>query len=166
MFAARSALAVSRSSIRTMNVSRSAVNNAFSVNRSIHSTALRMAGGGPPIIQGEGSAPGEVPTDESQSTGLERFELLGKLQGVDVFDMKPLESSRLGTKKDPILVQSLVCIFDDAIRMKYQDIHYSPFTLPFFIVPFPYHRLHRISSRISRYYLDPFEERTRLPPMP
>lgn len=104
MFAARSALAVSRSTIRTANVSR------FAVNRSIHSTALRMAGGGPPIIQGEGSAPGEVPTDESQSTGLERFELLGKLQGVDVFDLKPLESSRLGTKKEPILVQSLVCI--------------------------------------------------------
>ena len=104
MFAARSALAVSRSTIRTANVSR------FALNRSIHSTALRMAGGGPPIIQGEGSAPGEVPTDESQSTGLERFELLGKLQGVDVFDLKPLESSRLGTKKDPILVQSLVCI--------------------------------------------------------
>lgn len=106
---ARSALAVSRSTMRTINVSRSVINS--NVNRSFHSTVLRMAGGGPPIIQGEGSAPGEVPTDESQSTGLERFELLGKLQGVDVFDMKPLESSRLGTKKDPILVQSLVSFY-------------------------------------------------------
>ncbi|PWN33688.1 putative COX4-cytochrome-c oxidase chain IV [Meira miltonrushii] len=99
-------MAASRSTMRSMNVSRSILNNN-NLPRSIHSTALRMAGGGPPIIQGEGSAPGEVPTDESQSTGLERFELLGKLQGVDVFDMKPLESSRLGTKKEPIMVQSL-----------------------------------------------------------
>lgn len=114
MFAARSALAASRSSMRTMNVSRFAL-------RSIHSSPLRMAGGGPPIIQGEGSAPGEVPTDESQSTGLERFELLGKLQGVDVFDMKPLESERLGTKKEPIMVQSLVCVYENTVPIKIVD---------------------------------------------
>lgn len=72
------------------------------------SAVLRADSHAPPVIQGEGGKPGEVPTDEAQSTGLERFELLGKLQGVDVFDMEPLESDRLGTKKDPIVVKSLV----------------------------------------------------------
>lgn len=45
---------------------------------------------------------------ENQATGLERFELLGKLEGVDVFDMKPLQVDRLGTMKEPIKVYSLV----------------------------------------------------------
>ncbi|OWT40532.1 cytochrome c oxidase subunit 5b [Cryptococcus neoformans Bt1] len=44
---------------------------------------------------------------ENQSTGLERFELLGNLEGVDVFDMKPLEVTRLGTVEDPIPIYSL-----------------------------------------------------------
>ena len=44
-----------------------------------------------------GAEPGTVPTDLDQSTGLERFEILGKMQGVDVFDMKPLDASRKGT---------------------------------------------------------------------
>jgi hypothetical protein len=37
-----------------------------------------------------------VPTDFNQSTGLERLEVLGKMQGVDIFDMKPLDASRKG----------------------------------------------------------------------
>jgi len=43
-----------------------------------------------------GAAPGTVPTDVEQATGLERFEILGKMQGIDVFDMKPLDASRKG----------------------------------------------------------------------
>ena len=53
-----------------------------------------------------GSNPGTIPTDIEQATGLERLEILGKMQGVDVFDMKPLDASRLGTIKDPIVVKS------------------------------------------------------------
>jgi hypothetical protein len=49
-------------------------------------------------------------TSENQSTGLERFELLGKLEGIDVFDMKPLDVNRLGTVKEPIEVYSLVSV--------------------------------------------------------
>lgn len=49
-------------------------------------------------------------SSENQSTGLERFELLGNLEGVDVFDMKPLEVTRLGTVEDPIPIYSLVSI--------------------------------------------------------
>lgn len=43
-----------------------------------------------------GAKPGTVPTDMEQATGLERLELLGKMQGIDIFDMKPLDSSRKG----------------------------------------------------------------------
>ena len=43
-----------------------------------------------------GAAPGTIPTDLEQSTGLERLEILGKMQGVDIFDMKPLDASRTG----------------------------------------------------------------------
>ncbi|KAL1956740.1 hypothetical protein VTO42DRAFT_6890 [Malbranchea cinnamomea] len=55
---------------------------------------------------GPGAKPGTVPTDLEQATGLERLELLGKMQGVDIFDMRPLDASRLGTKEDPIIVKS------------------------------------------------------------
>ena len=44
-----------------------------------------------------GAEPGTMPTDENQATGLERLEILGKMQGVDVFDMRPLDASRKGT---------------------------------------------------------------------
>ncbi|KAG8533654.1 uncharacterized protein KY384_001395 [Bacidia gigantensis] len=53
-----------------------------------------------------GGKPGTIPSDLEQSTGLERFEILGKMQGVDVFDMKPLDSSRRGTIQDPLVVKS------------------------------------------------------------
>ncbi|MCJ1419758.1 Cytochrome c oxidase subunit 4 [Xylographa parallela] len=43
-----------------------------------------------------GGAVGTVPTDIEQATGLERLEILGKMQGVDIFDMKPLDASRKG----------------------------------------------------------------------
>lgn len=54
----------------------------------------------------EGAAVGTVPSDLEQATGLERLEILGKMQGVDIFDMKPLPADRLGTLKDPIMVRS------------------------------------------------------------
>ncbi|KAH7244091.1 uncharacterized protein BKA55DRAFT_595307 [Fusarium redolens] len=55
---------------------------------------------------GPGAAPGTVPTDLEQATGIERLEILGKMEGVDIFDMRPLDASRLGTMKDPIMVRS------------------------------------------------------------
>ena len=45
---------------------------------------------------GPGAEPGTIPTDLEQAVGLERLEILGKMQGVDVFDMKPLDASRKG----------------------------------------------------------------------
>lgn len=53
-----------------------------------------------------GAAPGTVPTDLEQATGLERLEILGKMQGIDIFDMSPLPADRLGTFDDPITVKS------------------------------------------------------------
>ena len=90
-----------RASLRTASIQRVAM-------RSIATTPLRFSEHHAPIIQGEGTKPGTMGTDESQSTGLERFELMGRLQGVDVFDMSPLDASRPGTMKNPIKVQSMV----------------------------------------------------------
>lgn len=50
---------------------------------------------------GPGAKPGTVPTDIEQATGLERLEILGKMEGVDVFDMKPLDASRRGKTYNP-----------------------------------------------------------------
>ena len=44
----------------------------------------------------DGAAPGTIPTDLEQATGLERLEIMGKMQGIDIFDMRPLDASRLG----------------------------------------------------------------------
>ncbi|CAD6887949.1 unnamed protein product [Tilletia controversa] len=96
-FAARAA-AVSRTA--------AAAAPAFTSVRALSSSAA-MRSSAPPVIQGEGSKEGEVPTDEDQATGLERYELLGRLDGVDVFNLKPLDASRVGTVKEPIKVQSL-----------------------------------------------------------
>lgn len=52
-----------------------------------------------------GAQPGTVPTDAEQSTGLERLEILGKMQGVDIFDMRPLDASRLGTSRNTYVLQ-------------------------------------------------------------
>ncbi|QPG75958.1 Cytochrome c oxidase subunit 4 [Brettanomyces nanus] len=57
-------------------------------------------------LVGPGAKKGEVPTDLEQATGLERFELLGKLEGVEVFENKPLDASRKGTLQHPIVVDS------------------------------------------------------------
>ncbi|KAL1915972.1 uncharacterized protein VTP21DRAFT_6360 [Calcarisporiella thermophila] len=57
-------------------------------------------------LTGPGAPAGNIPTDEQQSTGLERLELLANLQGKEFFDMSPLEMTHMGTKKNPIVVQS------------------------------------------------------------
>lgn len=57
-------------------------------------------------LVGPGAKAGTVPTDMEQSTGMERLEILGKMEGVDIFDMRPLDASRKGTLAEPILVRS------------------------------------------------------------
>ncbi|OGM42185.1 cytochrome c oxidase subunit 4 [Aspergillus bombycis] len=51
-----------------------------------------------------GAKSGTVPSDLEHATGLERLELVGKMQGIDIFDMRPLDASRKGTLENPIIV--------------------------------------------------------------
>ncbi|KAK4098929.1 cytochrome c oxidase subunit VB [Parathielavia hyrcaniae] len=108
MFLQRSAVALAR---------RAAV--APALRRSIATTAVRRnAVPDQPKIKtlseiksdedlfGPGAKPGTVPTDLEQATGLERLEIIGKMEGVDIFDMRPLDASRLGTLANPIMVRS------------------------------------------------------------
>ncbi|KAJ7773310.1 cytochrome c oxidase subunit VB-domain-containing protein [Mycena metata] len=88
---------------------RSALRPSASSSLRAFSTTLRASsdhGAKPPSLFGPGGKVGEVPTDWEQATGLERFEMLGEMEGIDVFDESPLESDRVGTKKDPIMVLS------------------------------------------------------------
>ena len=59
-------------------------------------------------LLGPGAKPGTVPTDLEQATGLERLEILGKMDGIDIFDMKSLDSSRKGTIGYPIQLQGQI----------------------------------------------------------
>ena len=79
--------------------------------RAISSTPARRSDHPAPEIYGEGAKAGQIPTDVNQSTGLERLQVLGALEGVEVFDEKPLDASRIGTLADPVKVFSLVSIF-------------------------------------------------------
>lgn len=49
-------------------------------------------------LLGPGAQAGTIPTDLEQATGQERLEILGKIEGVDIFDMRPLDASRKGGK--------------------------------------------------------------------
>ncbi|KAG8705351.1 Cytochrome c oxidase subunit 4 [Ceratobasidium sp. 423] len=89
------------SAIRTLPL------RARPIGRTFATTPRVFAGHKAPSLLGEGAKAGQVPTDENQATGLERLELLGKMEGVDVFDMNPLEMTRMGTLQDPIKIYSL-----------------------------------------------------------
>jgi len=56
---------------------------------------------------GPGAKPGSMPTDLEQATGLERAEILAKIEGQELFDMEPLMLTHVGTKSNPILVKSV-----------------------------------------------------------
>lgn len=91
--------------------------SAFSrSNRAFSTTPLARSDDhhGPPAPQlyGPGAkSEDKIPTDEEQATGIERYQLLGKMEGVDVFELGPLEAGRLGTMKDPIKVPTMVRTF-------------------------------------------------------
>lgn len=57
-------------------------------------------------LMSPGTTPGSVPTDLEHAVGLERLEIIAKMEGVDIFDMKPLDASRMGTLDNPIMVKS------------------------------------------------------------
>jgi len=90
----------------TLRITRSA---QLSAVRALSSTSAARSDQHAPAIFGPGAKPGEVPTDEQQATGIERFQLLAEMQGVNAFDKESLDSSRIGTLADPVKVFSLVC---------------------------------------------------------
>lgn len=91
-------------------VARSVRPTTSNIARTLSTTTARRSGAPAPQIFGEGAKPGEVPTDLNQSTGLERLQILGEVEGVEVFDYKPLDASRIGTKADPVKVFSWVSV--------------------------------------------------------
>lgn len=99
--AARPAVLAARSNLKS---------SGPSTVRAFHNS-LRVSeahGPAPPQLYGPGGKAGEVPSNIEQATGLERLQLLGELEGIKVFDDAPLDTSRIGTKADPILVPSYV----------------------------------------------------------
>lgn len=53
---------------------------------------------------GPGPKDNTVPTEYEQATGIARYELLGKMAGIDVFDFGSSTPNRIGTPQDPIPV--------------------------------------------------------------
>ena len=79
---------------------------AFSISASRRSDHHHVE----PALFAPGSKAGEVPTDDIHATGLERLQILGEMTGTKVFDYDPLDSSRVGTLKDPVKVFSWVSV--------------------------------------------------------
>ncbi|CAM0136341.1 Cytochrome c oxidase subunit 4 [Umbelopsis sp. WA50703] len=97
-------LALRRAAVRAIATPRPVTVRPFSV------LGARLSGSvskhDADALIGPGAAPGTVPTDLDQATGLERLELLSKLEGKELFDMEPLNMTHLGTKQNPIVVKS------------------------------------------------------------
>lgn len=87
-------------SFSTTPIFRSALPKEFKTAKSLSEVDTKFD------LVGAGAKEGEVPTDLQQATGLERFELLGKMEGIEVFETEPLDSSRIGTMADPIMIDS------------------------------------------------------------
>ncbi|AMD21889.1 HFR034Cp [Eremothecium sinecaudum] len=97
-----------RHTFRLLNpATRAFSTSAMFLQDKVTKTAQNLASvEGPETLIGPGAKEGTVPTELDQATGLARLELLGKLEGIEVFDTKPLDSSRIGTMADPIVVDS------------------------------------------------------------
>jgi len=70
------------------------------------STKLEEATG-PNALFGPGNTePGKQPSSFEIATGIDRLELLAKLEGIDMFDLNPLVQDRKGTPDDPVVIDS------------------------------------------------------------
>ncbi|KAG8782524.1 Cytochrome c oxidase subunit 4 [Serendipita sp. 401] len=76
------------------------------VIRTISSSSQVRSSAPTPAIFGEGAKAGEVPSDLQQATGLERLQLLGQMEGIDVFNTGPLLMTKKGTVEDPTIVHA------------------------------------------------------------
>lgn len=62
---------------------------------------------GPNTLFGPGTTEkGMQPTSFDIATGIDRLETLGKMEGIDIFDMAPLIQDRKGTPDDPVIIDS------------------------------------------------------------
>ncbi|CAK7893459.1 cytochrome c oxidase subunit 4, mitochondrial [[Candida] anglica] len=102
---------------RSVRVARPVSNNLrfFATSRiqlqtKVAATATKLSEvtGPDDSLIGKGAAPGTIPTDLDQATGLERFEYLGKREGIDVFDLENPVSVGAGTMADPYQVPSYI----------------------------------------------------------
>lgn len=89
--------------IRFFSSARVALQQATKVDAKTASNLSEITGPDASLI-GPGAQPGTIPTDLDQATGLERFEILGKREGVDVWDIENPITEGSGTMKDPFLV--------------------------------------------------------------
>ncbi|KZZ88610.1 cytochrome c oxidase polypeptide IV [Ascosphaera apis ARSEF 7405] len=84
---------------------RTPVSRAAFAARTFSSSVTRYIKS-PDELFGPGAKKGEIASDLDQATGLDRYELLHQMEGIDAFDTTPLDSSRKGTVEDPIRVKS------------------------------------------------------------
>lgn len=62
---------------------------------------------GPNALFGPGThEKGKQPSSFEIATGLDRLELLAKLEGIEIFDSAPLTQDRKGTPSDPVIIDS------------------------------------------------------------
>jgi cytochrome c oxidase subunit 5b len=105
-------LSSSLRAVRQTALARRVLTKPTTASRALSTTLPRRSDGPPPpSLFGPGAKPGQVPSDFEQATGLERLQLLGEMEGVAVFDKNPLDSSRIGTMAEPIMVPSYVRLF-------------------------------------------------------
>ncbi|CAI5756711.1 unnamed protein product [Candida verbasci] len=95
--------------VRFFSVSRVFLNKTTATNTEATKTVktaqdLAEVSLEPGSLIGPGAKEGTIPTDFDQATGLQRFELLGKAEGVDVFDIENPITEGKGTMQDPFLV--------------------------------------------------------------
>lgn len=93
---------MARPSLRLLSTSRVLLNSAPAPVKTAK-TLADVTGPDESLI-GPGATPGTIPTDLDQATGLQRLELLGNLEGIDVFDMEHPIKEGSGTPQDPYLV--------------------------------------------------------------
>lgn len=94
--------ALRRVSLRSLPLAAS----SGSASRALSVSARVLSGGGETIVVGKGSSGGEVPTNQTQATGIERMQVIGEMEGNAFIDMDPLVITRMGTLKAPLLVKS------------------------------------------------------------
>ncbi|KAK8440809.1 hypothetical protein B9J08_02102 [Candidozyma auris] len=104
---ARSLARPNRVMVRGLSVSRTLYQTKIEEKHKTAETIYDVTGPDSSLI-GPGAKPGTIPTDLDQATGLERYEILGKREGIDVFDMeKPIKEGK-GTMEDPYLVPTYI----------------------------------------------------------